>query len=92
MSRALEMIVGPLFAFVLGDNQTRVAESVAREHLNVVNALRSLREPDFSSAIRNTLSSFAIRALSSMVEIKPADSERARDGTSQLDLSQTEYK
>jgi len=92
LSRALETIVGPLFAFVLGDNQARVAESVAREHLNIVNALRSLQEPDFSSVIRNTLSSFAIRALSSMVETKPPDSEHAHRSASQPDLPQTAYK
>jgi len=49
--RSLETIVAPLFAFVLGDNQTTVDEAVAREHLHIVNALRNLQEPDFSLSI-----------------------------------------
>lgn len=70
---SLETIVGPLFAFVLGDSQATVNEAVARDHLNIVNALRNLEEPEFSSAIRSTLSSFAIKALSSMVHTTEAN-------------------
>jgi DNA-binding GntR family transcriptional regulator len=66
--RSLETIMAPLFAFVLGHSPGTVDEAVAREHLNIVNALRNLREPDFSSIVRSTLSGFALKGLSSMVE------------------------
>jgi DNA-binding GntR family transcriptional regulator len=68
LSRALENIVGPLFAFVQGKSPTGMTEADAREHLNIVDALRSLKEPDFSSLVRSTLSGFAIKNLSAMTQ------------------------
>jgi DNA-binding GntR family transcriptional regulator len=60
LCRSLERIVSPLFAFVISHNETAMAETVAREHLNIVNALRNLQEPEFSSTIRSILSGFAL--------------------------------
>ncbi|MBZ5561851.1 MAG: GntR family transcriptional regulator [Acidobacteriia bacterium] len=75
--RCLETIVAPLFAFVLGDSQITVNEAVAREHLNIVNALRNLRDPDFSSVIRSTLSGFALKGMTSIVEVSKSGSRGA---------------
>jgi DNA-binding GntR family transcriptional regulator len=66
LARSLETLVTPLFAFVLSASRETVTESIAREHLKILNALRSLDEPEFSTVIRSTLSSFALRGISSM--------------------------
>ena len=70
LSRSLETMVAPLFAFVLADSQTTVNAEGAREHFHIVNALRNLQEPEFTSVIRNTLSDFALRGISSMGQAK----------------------
>lgn len=67
LARSLETLVTPLFAFVLNASDASVEVPVAREHLNIVNALRNLNDPEFSTVIRSTLSSFALRGTSSMV-------------------------
>ena len=66
LAQNLETVVAPLFAFVLTDNQATVNEEGAREHSHIVKALRNLQEPEFTSVIRNTLSGFALRGISSM--------------------------
>ena len=70
LSRSLETMVAPLFAFVLADNRATVNAEGAREHFHIVNALRNLQEPEFTSVIRNTLNSFALWGISSMGEAK----------------------
>ena len=72
LSRSLETMVAPLFAFVLAHNQATVNIEGAREHFLIVNALRSLKEPEFSSVIRDTLSGFALRGMSSIGETEEA--------------------
>ncbi|MCI0624943.1 MAG: GntR family transcriptional regulator [Acidobacteria bacterium] len=67
LARSLETLVTPLFAFVLNASEASVEVPVAREHLNIVNALRNLNDPEFSAVVRATLSSFALRGTSSMV-------------------------
>lgn len=37
---------------------------MAHEHYNLVNALRNLQEPPFSSVVRNTITGFAFRWIS----------------------------
>jgi DNA-binding GntR family transcriptional regulator len=64
--RSLETLVVPLFAFVMVDSEKTVNTGGARGHFHIVNALRNLQEPEFTSVIRNTLSEFAVRAISSM--------------------------
>lgn len=66
LAHSLETLVAPLFAFALVDSKKTVNTGGAREHLQIVNALRNLQEPEFSSVIRNTLSGFALRGISSM--------------------------
>jgi DNA-binding GntR family transcriptional regulator len=70
LTRSLERLVPPLFAFVLVASDVTVSEAIAYEHRTIVNALRRIEEPEFSSAIRQTLSSFAMTGIASMVESK----------------------
>jgi DNA-binding GntR family transcriptional regulator len=66
LERSLENLVPALFAFVLNASVNTVQESVARQHMDIVNALRSAHEPAFSSIIREALSTFAFEAMSSI--------------------------
>ena len=67
LTRSLEVLVPPLFAFVLNASDDTVHESVARQHLRIVTALRSVPEPDFTNVVRETLSKFALEGISSMI-------------------------
>jgi DNA-binding GntR family transcriptional regulator len=67
LTRSLENLVPPLFAFVLNASNATVCEAVARQHGAIIGALRSIDEPAFSNVIRETLSSFALRGVSSIV-------------------------
>jgi DNA-binding GntR family transcriptional regulator len=64
--KSLENLVPPLFAFVLMASDVTVSESIAYEHRSVVNALRRLEEPEFSSVVRQTLSNFAMIGIASV--------------------------
>ena len=69
--RALETLVAPLFAFVLNASMDTVTVAIAREHSNLINALRRLEEPDLSAVVRRTLSGFALSAMKTMVHDSP---------------------
>lgn len=71
LARALETLVAPLFAFVLNASMDTVDVAIAREHLNLTNALRSLEEPEFSAVVRRTLSGFAMSAMKTMHRESP---------------------
>jgi DNA-binding GntR family transcriptional regulator len=66
LERSLENLVPPLFAFVLNASEITVAPAVAQQHRALVNALRDMQEPEFSSTVRQTLSSFALSGMASM--------------------------
>ena len=68
LEQSLENLVPALFAFVLSASSDSVQEAVAKQHLQIVNALKVAFEPEFTSIIRDTLNSFAIQAVSSMAE------------------------
>ncbi len=65
---SLDKLVTPLFAFVLNASESTVRVDVAREHYTLVNALRRLDDPEFSAAVRGSLSGFALSGLKSMIE------------------------
>ncbi|MGI8989856.1 MAG: GntR family transcriptional regulator [Bryobacteraceae bacterium] len=67
LTRSLEDLVPPLFAFVLTASDETVHESVARQHSRIVAALRSVPEPEFTNTVRETLSAFALTGISSMI-------------------------
>lgn len=73
---SLERLVAPLFAFVLCASDATVEVSNALEHLNIVKALRDLQEPEFSSLIRSTLTTFSLRGTSSMLQGDKKDTPR----------------
>lgn len=66
LERSLENLVPPLFAFVVNGSANLEMEPVARKHLKIIAALRSLPEPDFSNVVRETLSGFALLGVSSI--------------------------
>jgi DNA-binding GntR family transcriptional regulator len=68
LERSLENLVPPLFAFVLNTSDATVQELVARQHMQIISALKSTFEPDFSAIIREALTTFALEGFSSMVE------------------------
>ena len=57
----LERLMSPLFAFVVLAKEAPLTASMAREHYMLVDALRSLPEPEFTVQIRKVLSGFATR-------------------------------
>jgi DNA-binding GntR family transcriptional regulator len=64
LAATLERLMIPVFVFVPLASGVRLTASMAREHYNLVNALRSLQEPAFSFMIRNTITGFAFRWIS----------------------------
>lgn len=68
LEQSLGNLVPALFAFVLNANSDSVQEVVAKQHLQIINALKSAYDPELTAIIRETLNSFAIRAVSSMGE------------------------
>ena len=68
LERSLENLVPPLFAFVLNASDDTVQELVARQHIQIISALKSAFEPDFSAIIRDALTTFALEGVSSMLE------------------------
>ncbi len=56
--------MAPLFAFVVLASGASLTASMGREHYDLINALQDLEEPQFTPAIRKTLSGFAARWLS----------------------------
>jgi len=55
----------PLFTFVVLANAHPLTAELEREHYALVEALRSMEEPDFSTLVRKTLTGFGFRWISS---------------------------
>ncbi len=68
LEQSLENLVPALFAFVLNASEHTVKEPVARQHMQIIKALKSAYEPEFTSIIRDSLSSFALEAISSIAD------------------------
>jgi DNA-binding GntR family transcriptional regulator len=66
LAETLERLMAPLFAFVVLASGVPLTAAMAREHYDLVHALRSLHEPEFSTVVRRTLTGFAFRWISSM--------------------------
>ena len=66
--QSLENLVPALFAFTLNASSDSVQEAVARQHLQIIGALKSAYEPELSAILRDALSSFAMQGVSSIVE------------------------
>jgi hypothetical protein len=56
--------MAPLFSLVALSSGAPLTASMAREHYAIVEALRSVPEPEFTSLIRKTITGFAFRWIS----------------------------
>jgi len=69
--------MAPLFAFVVLASGHPMTAAMAREHYILVEALRSMAEPEFSAVVRRTFTGFAFRWISSaaamVAETPPVD-------------------
>jgi DNA-binding GntR family transcriptional regulator len=71
LASTLDRLMSPLFAFVVLASGSPLTGPLAREHYDLIHALRALQEPEFSLTVRNILTRFAFRWLAIM------DQERA---------------
>ena len=65
LAETLERLMAPLFAFVVLASGHPMTASMGREHYALVEALRSVEEPEFSALVRKTVTGFAFRWISS---------------------------
>jgi DNA-binding GntR family transcriptional regulator len=72
LAETLERLMAPLFAFVVLASGHPMTAAMAREHYALVEALRSMEEPDFTALVRKTFTTFAFRWISSAAQ-RPAD-------------------
>jgi DNA-binding GntR family transcriptional regulator len=57
----LERLMAPLFAFVVLASDSPMTAAMAREHYVLIDALRSMHEPEFTEVVRKALTGFAFR-------------------------------
>jgi DNA-binding GntR family transcriptional regulator len=65
LAETLERLMAPLFAFVVLASGQPMTAAMGREHYALVEALRSMEEPEFSAVVRKTFITFAFRWISS---------------------------
>jgi DNA-binding GntR family transcriptional regulator len=65
LAETLERLMAPLFAFVVLASGHPTTAAMGREHYAIVEALRSMEEPEFSAVVRKTFTGFAYRWISS---------------------------
>ena len=65
LAETLERLMAPLFAFVVLASGHPTTAAMGREHYALVEALRSMEEPEFSAIVRKTFTGFAFRWISS---------------------------
>ena len=77
LADTLDRLMAPLFAFVVLASGAPLTGPMAREHYALIDALRNMKEPEFTKTIRKTLSGFASRWLTAMDESEKAGRIRA---------------
>ena len=65
LAETLERLMAPLFTFVVLASAHPLTAAMGREHYALVEALRSMEEPEFSATVRKTFTGFAFRWISS---------------------------
>ncbi len=65
LADTLERLMAPLFAFVVLASEMPLTASMGREHYTLIEALRSVQEPEFTTLVRKTITGFAFRWISS---------------------------
>lgn len=81
LSETLVRLMSPLFAFVVLASDLQLTAAMAREHHTLVEALRSVPEPEFTALVRNVFTGFAFRwisAASHSTVLKPGRERPAR--------------
>jgi DNA-binding GntR family transcriptional regulator len=79
LAETLERLMPPLFAFVVLASGHPTTAAMGREHYALVEALRSLEEPEFSAVVRKTFTGFAFRWISSAApRTREAPSEKPK--------------
>jgi DNA-binding GntR family transcriptional regulator len=76
LAETLNRLMSPLFAFVVVASDKPLTEAMGREHYAIVDALRSMSEPDFTSAIRKCLTGFAFRWMAEAPHLHAVSTER----------------
>lgn len=66
LADTLKRLMAPLFVFAFFGTRAQLTAPMAREHYDLVNALRHLPEPEFTETVRRTLSRFANRWISAI--------------------------
>jgi DNA-binding GntR family transcriptional regulator len=65
LAETLERLMAPVFTFVVLASAHPLTAAMGREHYALVEALRSMEEPEFSALVRKTFTGFAFRWISS---------------------------
>ena len=66
LTEMIDRLMAPLFAFVVLASGAPLTGDMAREHYGLIDALRDLKEPEFTSTVRAILTKFASRWLIAM--------------------------
>lgn len=74
LAETLERLMAPLFAFVVLGSSHPLTAAMGREHYALVEALRSIEEPEFSTVVRKTFTGFAFRWISASAARKAEES------------------
>ena len=77
LSDLLERLMAPLFAFVVLASGLPTTGAMGREHYVLVDALRTLPEPEFTEVVRKVLTGFAVRWVSATAPDQPLKTEAA---------------
>ncbi len=75
LADTLKRLMAPLFVFAFFGTRKELTAPMAREHYELVDALRDLDEPEFTDTVRRKLSGFATRWVSAI-----AGNGNAKDG------------
>ena len=75
LADTLNRLMAPLFAFVVVASGSPLTAAMAREHYELIEALQSLEEPQFSATVRRILSGIATRWLSRMNKTETLNQE-----------------
>jgi DNA-binding GntR family transcriptional regulator len=77
LADTLDRLMSPLFAFVVVASESPLTGPRAREHNDLIDALRSMKEPEFSLTVRKILTKWAFRWLTAMDQ-EPSTATTAR--------------
>jgi DNA-binding GntR family transcriptional regulator len=79
LAETLERLMAPLFTFVVLASTHPLTAAMGREHYALVEALRSMEEPEFSATVRKAFTGFAFRWISSASSRTPTASSDEQD-------------